>query len=262
MNAQATLDVGALGPTAVLAVAAMIVLLVGVFLAHRATLVGLTLVGLICALFATLGQGARGLPNPAAMLISDDFATFLTVIVLVVAAIAVLLSHQYVAHHTISAGEYYALLLFCCSGMTLVISAADLVMILLGIEILSIALYVLVGFSAGRASGQEAAMKYFLLGAFSLAFLIYGTALVYGTLHTTRFGQIAAALATSAPVSQIGNPVLLAGAGLIMVGFAFKLSFAPFHMWTPDAYEGAPTPSPLLCRLRPRRRCSRRCSAS
>jgi NADH-quinone oxidoreductase subunit N len=126
--------------------------------------------------------------------------------------------------------------------MVLVVSAADLVIVLLGIEILSIALYVLAGFTRGRATSEEAAMKYFLLGAFSLAFLIYGTALVFGVVHSTRFSAIAAALRSGAPVSLLGNPLLLAGIGLILVGFAFKLSFVPFHMWTPDAYEGAPTP--------------------
>ncbi len=240
--AAATINLGAIAPTAVLAVAAMLVLMVGVFFNHRPTLSALTLVGLFCALVAALGQGARGQVVPDALLVGDDFATFFTVIVLVVAAITVLLSTQYVAHHTLTAGEYYALLLFCCSGMTLVVSSADLVMVLLGIEILSVALYVLSGFSAGETRGQEAAMKYFLLGAFSLAFLIYGTALTYGAVKSTHFGNMAAALGAGAQVSLLSNPLLLAGVGMILVGFAFKLSFAPFHMWTPDAYEGAPTP--------------------
>jgi NADH-quinone oxidoreductase subunit N len=235
-------DFGALAPTAVLAAAAMIVLLAGVFTTNRAILVSLTLIGLFCALVGTLGAGARLAPNPAMMIVGDTFSTFFTVLIVVVAAVTVLLSIQYVAHHAVTAGDYYALLLFCCSGMSLVVSAADLVVVLLGIEILSIALYVLAGFSAGRAAGQEAAMKYFLLGAFALAFLIYGTALTFGVVHSTRFGEIAAALANRTPVSLLGNPVLLAGVGLILVGFAFKLSFAPFHMWTPDAYQGAPTP--------------------
>jgi NADH-quinone oxidoreductase subunit N len=196
---------------------------------------------LALALAFVAAIGMRG-GDINAMVVGDGFAGFFSVVILIVAAVTVILSTDYVSKHLVSVGEFYALLLFCCAGMVLVVSAADLVIVLLGIEILSIALYVLAGFTRGRATSEEAAMKYFLLGAFSLAFLIYGTALVFGVVHSTRFSAIAAALRSGAPVSLLGNPLLLAGIGLILVGFAFKLSFVPFHMWTPDAYEGAPTP--------------------
>jgi NADH-quinone oxidoreductase subunit N len=236
------LDVGALSPTIVLSVAAMVVLMIGVFVDERARglLAGLTLVGIAIAFLVSLA--GRDLGDPNAMVVGDGFSTFFTVVILIVAAITVFLSKDYVARHTLSLGEYYALLLFCCAGMALVVSAADLIIVLLGIEILSIALYVLSGFTRERATAQEAAMKYFLLGAFSLSFLIYGTAFVFGVVHSTRFGAIAQALRPGAAVSLLSNPLLLAGLGLILVGFAFKLSLVPFHMWTPDAYEGAPTP--------------------
>jgi NADH-quinone oxidoreductase subunit N len=235
-------DFGALGPTIVLSLAAMIVLMVGVFVDERARglLSGLTLVGIAAAFVATLT--GRGLGDPNAMVVGDGFATFFAVVILIVAAITVFLANDYVDRHTLHLGEFYALLLFCCAGMVLVVSASDLIIVLLGIEILSIALYVLSGFTRERSTSLEAAMKYFLLGAFSLSFLIYGTALVFGVVQSTRFGAIAQALRPGAPVSLLGNPLLLAGLGLILVGFAFKLSLVPFHMWTPDAYEGAPTP--------------------
>src|SRR6185436_8070162 len=100
----------------------------------------------------------------------------------------------------------------------------------------------LAGFTRGRAASEEAAMKYFLLGAFSLSFMIFGSALMFGVARSTRLATIAAALAPSAGVSLLDSPLLLAGLALVLVGFAFKLSLVPFHMWTPDAYEGAPTP--------------------
>lgn len=245
-------DLGALAPTLILAAAGMIVLIVGVFVSERARnlLAGLTLIGLAAAFIAAgspLGSAAaqRAPGDPNAMAIADGFAGFFTVVILLVAAVVVFLSNDYVSRHLVSVGEFYALLLFSCAGMTLVVSAADLVVVLLGIEILSVSLYVLAGFTRGRATSEEAAMKYFLLGAFSLAFLIYGTALVFGAARSTRFVAIAGALrsgAQGAPAALVGDPLLLAGVGLILVGFAFKLSFVPFHMWTPDAYEGAPTP--------------------
>jgi len=236
------LDFGALGPTLVLSIAGMVVLMVGVFVDERARglLAGLSLFGLLIAFGAALMQNRAA--DAAAMIVGDPFAAFFTVVILLVAAITIFLSTDYVSRHTISLGEYYALLLFACAGMTLVVAANDLIVVLLGIEILSVALYVLAGFTRGRATAQEAALKYFLLGAFSLSFLIYGTAWIYGVVQSTRFGAIATALRPGANPSLLSNPLLLAGLGLILVGFAFKLSFVPFHMWTPDAYEGAPTP--------------------
>jgi NADH-quinone oxidoreductase subunit N len=241
--APPTVDFGALGPSLVLTVAATAVLLLGLFVGERGRglLAGLSLVGLVVALVVAVVGARPGAVSVNDMLVLDGFAAFFGAIVLVVAAITLALANDYVARQAVSLGEFYALLLFCCAGMLLVVGASDLIMILLGIEILSIALYVLSGFTRGRASAEEAAMKYFLLGAFSLSFLIFGTALVFGATRSTRLSLIAAALAPGT-ASLLDNPLLLAGVGLILVGFAFKLSFVPFHMWTPDAYEGAPTP--------------------
>ena len=238
------IDFGALGPAIVLAIAAMVVLLVGVLTDDekgRGMFAGLTIIGILAGIVA-IGIQTGNKPDPNGMIVGDGFSAFFGIVILVAAAIAVLLSISYLEKQSLSISEYHALILFCCCGMLLVVSAGDLLIALLGIEILSIALYVLTGFSRTRASSLEAAMKYFLLGAFSLAFLIYGTAFVFGVVKSTGFAAIALALAPAAPVSLIGNPLLIVGIGLILVGFAFKLSFAPFHMWTPDAYEGAPTP--------------------
>jgi len=120
----------------------------------------------------------------------------------------------------------------------LVVSSADLIVLFLGLEVLSLALYILAGFIRGWTPGQESALKYFILGSFSLGFLVYGTALVYGATGTTSFAKLSQQLANAA---ILDSPVLLVGVGLLLVGFAFKLAFVPFHMWKPDVYEGAPT---------------------
>jgi NADH-quinone oxidoreductase subunit N len=137
-------------------------------------------------------------------------------------------------------GEYYALILFCTSGMMLLASALDLITLFLGIEVLSISLYILAGYRRDSDASNEAAMKYFLLGAFASAILLYGIALTYGATGTTSLGRIADALTNAESAFPAG--LLLAGMAMILIGFAFKVALVPFHMWTPDVYEGAPTP--------------------
>jgi NADH-quinone oxidoreductase subunit N len=167
----------------------------------------------------------------------DRFAVFSRIVLLGVAAIGVLFGHHYFQRTGEARGEFYPLLLFCTSGMTLIAASGNLLMVFLALEILSLSLYVLTGFSL-RLAAVEGAMKYFLLGAFASAFFLYGIALVYGATGTTSIGGIARELA-----GRIGpQPLALAGAGLLAVGFAFKIAAAPFHMWTPDVYQGAPTP--------------------
>jgi len=148
----------------------------------------------------------------------------------------VLLSIDYLRRSGVESGEYYALVLFSTSGMLLLTSASDLIVVFIAIELMSLSLYVLSGLFKRRRQAGEASMKYFLLGAFASAFLLYGIALLYGATGTTSIDRIAAA-AAAAP----HDTLLIAGLGLLLVGFGFKISSAPFHMWVPDVYEGAPT---------------------
>ena len=171
------------------------------------------------------------------MVAVDKFTVVGRTIILGVSLLGVIFGYQYFNGTRETRGEFYPLLLFATLGMTLMTASADLIMVFLALEILSLALYVLTGFSFRRASG-EASMKYFLLGAFSSAFFLYGVAMAYGATGTTKITGIVHAL-TGTP-----NPTALAfiAVALLAIGFAFKIAAVPFHMWTPDVYQGAPTP--------------------
>jgi NADH-quinone oxidoreductase subunit N len=171
------------------------------------------------------------------MIVVDDFANFLSMLLLVSGLAGIALSYDYLKRMSIRHSEYYVLLMFSITGMLLMCMAADLIVIFLALELLSIPLYVLAGIAVPRLSSEEAAIKYFLLGAFSSGFFVYGTALVYGATGSTALQKILAAVQAG---SQ--SPVLLlVGAGLILVGLGFKVAVVPFHMWTPDVYHGAPS---------------------
>lgn len=171
------------------------------------------------------------------MIATDRFSVVARLIILAAASIAIVFAKHYFDGTGEGRGELFALLLFATSGMTLMTASVDLITIFLALEIFSLSLYVMTGFSFRLASG-EAALKYFLLGAFSSAFFLYGIALTYGATGTTKISGIARALGGHAEVSTLA----LAGLGLLAIGFAFKVGAAPFHMWTPDVYQGAPTP--------------------
>jgi NADH-quinone oxidoreductase subunit N len=167
----------------------------------------------------------------------DDFSVFFHVLVIAIAAVVVLSSYEYLAVQRIRAGEYYALLLFGTVGMALMSSAVELVLIFIALEISSISTYVLAGFRRHEASSTESSLKYFLLGSFATAFFLYGVALMFGATGHTNINEISAAL-------QAGQIPLLAvvGVAFMFVGLGFKVAAAPFHIWTPDVYEGAPAP--------------------
>ncbi|MGP8065010.1 MAG: NADH-quinone oxidoreductase subunit N [Acidimicrobiales bacterium] len=169
----------------------------------------------------------------------DGFAVFFLVLVSALLVVAAILGAGYLRREGIGGCEYYALALISGSGAMFMASANDLILIFLALEVLSIPLYVLAGFDRRRATSQEAAVKYFVLGAFSSAVFVYGIALVYGATGSTNLPEIAAFLAHNVITA---NGVLLAGVALIIVGFSFKVAAVPFHMWTPDVYQGAPTP--------------------
>jgi len=172
------------------------------------------------------------------MFVHDGLTVFFTVLLCAIGAVAVLLSWDYVKRTRIHHGEYYALLLCATLGMIVMAGANDLITMFLGLELMSLSLYVLVGFRRNSLESNEAALKYFLLGAFASGFLLYGIALLYGATGTTSLPRMAAFLAGT-PLHH--DPLLLVGGLLLLAGLLFKVAAVPFHMWTPDAYEGAPT---------------------
>jgi NADH-quinone oxidoreductase subunit N len=171
------------------------------------------------------------------VIVADNFSLFVTFVLIVVGALTIMFSSQVVHRDAIPAGEYYALTLFAIVGMIMMAMAADLLVIFIALEILSLAVYVLTGVRRDDPAGSEAAFKYFLLGAFSSAFFLYGIAFTYGVTGSTRLDAVGAFLSAQA---LSDNPLILMAVGLLLVGFGFKISAVPFHMWTPDAYEGAP----------------------
>ena len=178
------------------------------------------------------------------MIVLDELRLSFTLIFLLVAFLTILISSVWLETEQLPAGEFHSLLLFATSGMMLMASAGDLVIVFLGLEILSIATYVLAGFRRTDVRSNESSLKYFILGSFASGFLLYGIALIYGATATgpdspgtTNIAAIAGRLNQS-----LYPPLLLAGAAMLLVGFGFKIATAPFHVWTPDVYEGAPTP--------------------
>ena len=193
------------------------------------------LAGIVAALLAALSLWGREGRAFGGMLLLDNFALFLDVVICYAAALVLLLSMDYLRRNGIETGEYYILVLLATLGMMLMAQAADLIVIFLALELMSLCLYVLAGFFRDLAAA-ESSMKYFLLGAFATGFFVYGIALIYGATGTTALDRIAVASG-----GLRGDPLLLIGFGLLLVGFGFKISSVPFHMWVPDVYEGAPT---------------------
>jgi NADH-quinone oxidoreductase subunit N len=235
-----TLEVPALLPALpeiVLVVGAMLLLMVGAFRGERATngidgtaIVLLLLTGLIVA---WLPSGK--LVTFGGSFVVDGFARFLKLLALTGSAVAILMSSNYLAAEKQQKFEYSILILLSTTGMMMLISAADLIALYLGLELMSLALYVLAALNRDSLRSTEAGLKYFVLGALSSGMLLYGASLIYGFTGTVSFAGIAKA-ATHA------NLGLIFGIVFLLAGFCFKVSAVPFHMWTPDVYEGAPTP--------------------
>ena len=192
--------------------------------------------GLVVTLGLTIGQIGQSNTGFSGMVLVDGFSTFANVLLLTSGLFGIALAFGYTRRMGIERGEYYTLLIFSVSGMMLMAQAADLIVVFLALELLSIPLYVLAAFSRANSQSQEAGVKYFLLGAFATGFVVYGTALVFGATGTTSFSGIFYAVLNGASIL-----LLTIGAALILVGFGFKVAAVPFHMWTPDVYEGAPT---------------------
>ncbi|GAB4422849.1 MAG: NADH-quinone oxidoreductase subunit N [Anaerolineales bacterium] len=192
--------------------------------------------GLALTLGFTLSQFGRENTGFNNMVVLDGFSVFVNTLLLVTGLLGVALAYGYIKRMGIERGEYYTLMLFSISGMMLMAQAADLITFFLALELLSLPLYVLSAFARPKAESEESGLKYFLLGAFSSGFVLYGIALVYGATGSTALSGIVAA--ASAGTSSL---LLTIGAALILVGLGFKVAAVPFHMWTPDVYQGAPT---------------------
>ncbi|MGH9873184.1 MAG: NADH-quinone oxidoreductase subunit N [Pyrinomonadaceae bacterium] len=236
-------------PELVICVAGVVVMLVDAYAkpTQRWITGGISLAGLIAAAASAtwLCLPWRGVSEAFnGMIVLDELRLGFTFVFLVVSGLTILVSMAWVENERLPAGEFHSLLMFATAGMMFMASAGDLVMVFLGLEILSIATYVMCGFRRTDVRSNESSMKYFILGSFSSAFLLYGIALTYGATSTvagspgtTNIAEIARRL----PEAQY--PLLLfAGAAMMLVGFGFKIATAPFHVWTPDVYEGAPTP--------------------
>src|SRR5579884_134990 len=186
--------------------------------------------------------------NPVALfngaVTGDAFAQASNVVLLVAAGIAILLAMTYLENRRLNLGEYYVLVLFSTAGAMLMAAATDLIVLFIALETLSVALYVLAGFARTEERSEEAALKYFLLGAFAAGFLLYGIALIYGGSASAVHPGTTNVIALTTFLRESGGPppvMLMAGVSLLLVGLGFKAALVPFHMWTPDVYEGAPT---------------------
>lgn len=228
-------------PFVVLCVWALAIILADLFLPAKRRRVALPLGFLGVVLIAYLSIQAFEIPGSpfGGMLTLDTFAFFCIVVILVGGGLTILISPRYVRREHIPHGEYTALLLFAMLGMILLAVSNELITLLLSLEILSLSLYILTGIERHNPRSSEAALKYFLLGAFSTAFLIMGIAFLYGATGSTFLVTIAERLPAAGQQSALW---VFVGFGLILAGFCFKLALAPLHMWAPDVYEGAPTP--------------------
>jgi len=235
-----SLNLLAVLPEIILVAAVLIILIADLVIKDKRVLGWFSVLSVTGAFLAALAL-RPAVPAVQNMIQADGLGRFASLAILVAAALALLLSIPRVADFTRRAGPYYALILLATVGMTTLCIASDFMTIFLGVEILSIALYVLVGFYRGDNYSGEAALKYFLLGAFASGFFLYGIALIYGATGTTNLAALAQSIlpmSWSLPFA----PLLPIGVGLLLVGFGFKLALVPFHMWTPDVYQGAPTP--------------------
>ncbi|MFQ5817572.1 MAG: NADH-quinone oxidoreductase subunit N [Terriglobia bacterium] len=227
-------------PEIVLAIFGVVVMVADPFVSrpHKHHLGTLALVGTIAAFAATAVQAQYAGMAFSRMMTVDAFSVFMHFLILLVTGLTILASFRYLDREEIHCGEYYALLLFATIGMGLMVAANELVLIFLGLEISSIATYILAGFRRTALRSNEAAMKYFLLGSFATAFLLYGIALMFGATGTTFLGDVRAVLEGG----QANLTLTWMAVALLFVGLAFKVASVPFQVWTPDVYEGAPAP--------------------
>jgi len=229
-------------PELILAGVAIVVILLDLMVKRKAWLAAVSIAGIIVSAgfaIAMWGGSAQSIFNN--MLAVDNFAIFFKLLFLVIAALVILASTDYVSKLARFRGEYYALVLISALGMMLMAATTELISIYIALELTSISLYILVGFLKDPKS-TEASLKYLLLGAVASAVLLFGMALVFGFTGQTQLGDIAQAIQSMSLSGVLASPGLIVGMVLIIAGFGFKIAAVPFHMWVPDVYEGAPTP--------------------
>lgn len=225
-------------PEMIVAIAGIIVMLYDSFFPRQRAVTGtISLIGLAASAVLLYTMWGEPMTGWNGMVAHDNLRLTFSFVFLLVTALTILISTVWIERENVPVGEYHALLMFGTFGMMFMASGNDLVIVFLGLETLSIATYVMAGLRKTDLRSNESAMKYFILGSFASAFLLYGMALIYGATGTTNITEIAA---------SVGNAnfpaLLLIGAALLMIGFGFKAAVVPFHIWTPDVYEGAPTP--------------------
>jgi len=233
------LNVGSVLPQLIVTGSGMLVMVADALVrsSRKGWLGWLALVGLGAGLVSAVVGGIRP-PAFDGMLAADGISAGFAVLLTAAAMVSVLLAMDYLRREGLEPGAYYALTLFATAGALVMAAAADLIAIFIGLEVLSISLYVLAGYAKSEAPSREAGLKYLLLGAFASAFFLYGMALLYGATGSTRLAAMGQAL-RQAGVAR--DPLLWAGAALLTVGLGFKLALVPFHSWAPDVYQGAPT---------------------
>ena len=234
------INLSAIAPEIILVFTASLVLLVDVMFPRisKTSLAFLAIRGIFLSFRSNIFSWGRKEYVFRDMMVVDNFSIFFNLIFLIGTALTILISIGHMNREKFGHGEYYSLILFAASGMMFMASGADLIMIFLGLEIMSIAIYVLSGFEKKNPLSNESAMKYFLMGAFASAFLLYGIALIYGVTGSTNLKTVSQSFS---PLSGEIAPLFYVGAGLLIIGFCFKVAAVPFHMWVPDVYEGAPT---------------------
>ncbi|MDH5767449.1 MAG: NADH-quinone oxidoreductase subunit N [Nitrospirota bacterium] len=228
-------DIGPVIPELVMTGLALILLTAELFIKNKKVLAFASSVGVGGVAFTLIGASGTTFGG---MFISDGYSTFFKLVFFINAILSILISVKYIAIEKVNFGEYYSLILFSTLGMMIMASAADLIVLYLGLELMALSTYILAGFIRYDVRSNEAALKYFLLGAFSSAFLLYGISMVYGLTGTTDLKAIAQFITTH---GLTANHSLLLSMLLIAIAFGFKIAAVPFHMWAPDVYEGAPT---------------------
>lgn len=232
-------NLGSILPALVLCAAGLIVLLAGLFVRRGVltTASVISLLGIVVAFMANIPLRYMSQDAFSGLVVMDSFCWFLNIVLLISAGLTILMSIRYLADEGMELYEYFVLILFSSAGMMFMVSANHILVIFIGLETLSISIYVLAGIHPTIPRSKEAALKYLLLGAFSSGIFLYGAALLYGAAGSLNLAALAKYFQGSS-VSLMAK----AGMGLLLTGFAFKVAAVPFHMWTPDVYEGAPTP--------------------